>query len=69
MNLCYTEKNKEWCVGFFSFLNKLSKSLNKKDVSSIVRSGSKNQGKQDIEEDLDDLDFDEMNDVWDENDY
>ena len=56
-------------MGFFSFLNKLSKSLNKKDVSSIVRSGSKNQGKQDIEEDLDDLDFDEMNDVWDENDY
>ena len=52
-------------MGFFSFLNKLSKSLNKKDVSS-VRSGSKNKGKQDIEEDLDDLEFDEMNDVWDE---
>ena len=65
MNLCYTERNKECYVGFFSFLNNLSKSLNKKDVSS-VRSGSKNKWKQDIEEDLDDLDFDEMNDVWDE---
>ena len=66
MNLCYTERNKECYVGFFSFLNKLSKLLNKKDASSIVRSGSEGQGDRDTVEDLDDLDFDEMNDVWDE---
>ena len=29
----------------------------------------KNQSKQDIFQDMDDLDFDEMNDVWDEEDF
>lgn len=53
-------------MGFFSFLNKLSKLSNKKDASSIVRSGSEGQGDRDIVEDLEDLEFDEMNDVWDE---
>lgn len=66
MNLCYTESNKECCVGFFDFLSKLFKSSNENDKLDTTRRGSEGQGDRDIVEDLDDLDFDEMNDVWDE---
>ena len=66
MNLCYTERNKECCVGFFGFMSKLFKSSNENDKFDTTRSGSERQGKRNTNEDLDDLDFDEMNDVWDE---
>ena len=66
MNLCYTEINKECYVGFFGFLSKLFKSSNENDKLDTTRSGCKGQRLQDTSEDFDDLEFDEMNDVWDE---
>ena len=53
-------------MGFFDFLSKLFKSSNENDKFDITKSGSEGQRLQDTSEDFDDLDFDEMNDVWDE---
>jgi len=53
-------------MGFFGFLSKLFKSANENDGLNTTRSACKGQRQQDTSEDFDDLDFDEMNDVWDE---
>ena len=53
-------------MGFFGFLSKLFKSANENDRLNTTRSACKGQRQQDTSEDFDDLDFDEMNDVWDE---
>ena len=45
---------------------KLFKFSNENDKLDTTRSGCKGQRLQDTSEDFDDLDFDEMNDVWDE---
>ena len=46
--------------------NKLFKSKNENYKSDTTRSGCKIQRQKETSKDFDDLDFDEMNDVWDE---
>lgn len=52
-------------MGFLNFINKLFKTSNKRDKLNTSRSIKVGQEQQDTY-DMDDLDFDEMNDVWDE---
>lgn len=57
-------------MGFVKFLNNLINKKTKNDSCEEYIEGdkynSKVNDKQDTSQDMDDLDFDEMNDVWDE---
>ena len=62
MCLWYTKNSKECCVGFFGFFYNLFNSSRERTSSNITESNNSSEEYQD----MDDLDFDEMNDVWDE---
>lgn len=53
-------------MGFFSFLSKLFRSSKDDSKLDTDQMNNSRQDYQNSNEDLDDLDFDEMNDVWDE---
>lgn len=53
-------------MGFINFLKNLLKSSNKDIELNASRSVNVRKKQQGADEDMDDLDFDEMNDVWDE---